>query len=354
MNCPHCANWHAPGTLFCPETGKPIPQAAGLHVDRGAAGGSLTPAGFSGTPQHVEPIGIGELLQKAFEVYKTHFLALFITCAIALVPVGLATGFIQYGMLHGGAMSGMQQTGDRMQQRSKEVEKLQKQLAAASDDEKAEIAENLQKANRDLAREATAALKQTGGMLAQVGMYLLLALLLIPLQVIAHYLAQAALIPIIGDRALGGQMAPQQAWTRALRKLVPLVVTSILAGIATGIGMIACILPGLILVFLFAFAAPVVLLEGRSAVDALKRSATLVRNHWLNTLIISIVLGVIIFGVVWIAGRLPGVGGPIVLPFLQAALMPFYTVAMVLLYLDLRRVDEGLTEADLQRQMTGQ
>ena len=356
MNCPFCPNVHAPGTLFCPETGKPLPQAA-TSAPAGALPGSavLRPAGFPGGGQHVEPKGIGDLLSQAFELYKKHFVALVITCGIVLVPLGLVGSLFGMRGASDPAVADLQARSERVQANARKMESLQKKMANATPEERQEYAEQLGQMQKDILQETQAQGAAALGMLGRLLGYLLLALLLIPLQIIASYLAQAALIPVVGDRALGGSMDFKQAWGLVLKRLVPLLVTSILGGLAIGIGVLLCVIPGLILAFLFAFSAPVVMLENKSGVDALKRSKDLVKNHWLEVLLVGLVYAVIIGVVSFLVHRIFGVVfGGIIQPFVSAVLFPLPTLALVLLYLDVRRVDEGVTEAELHQKMVGQ
>ena len=59
----------------------------------------------------------------------------------------------------------------------------------------------------------------------------------------------------------------------------PLIVAGILAGIAVGIGLILLIVPGLILLTIFAVVAPVIVIERAGAIEAFGRSRELVRGH---------------------------------------------------------------------------
>jgi len=356
MNCPFCANVHAPGTLFCPETGKPIPQVAtSAPAGDVAAPRALRPAGFPGGGQHVEPKGIGELLTQAFELYKKHFVVLVITCGIVLIPLGLVGGLIGMRGAADPAVADLQARSERVQANAKKMQSIQRKMANASPDEQKEYAEQLGQMQKDILQDAQAQAGAALGMLGRLLGYLLLALLLIPLQIIATYLAQAALIPVVGDRALGGQMDFKQAWSLVLKRLVPLLVTSLLGGLAVGIGVLLCVLPGLILAFLFAFSAPIVMLENKSGVEALKRSKDLVKNHWLEVLLVGLVYAVVIGVVSFLVHRIfGGVFGGIIQPFVSAVLFPLPTLALVLLYLDVRRVDEGVTEAELHQKMVGQ
>jgi hypothetical protein len=353
MTCPHCGNWHEDGTQFCPQTGKPIAQEpSGAPAD----GPSAMSPSFAGQAASAEPKGVGVLLQEAVELYSKHFVALVITCGIVLIPVGLMAGGLAAVITpSGGEVANLQARSERMQERAKEMRDLQRTMHDGSPEEQDAARKRIQTLGRESARDAAAVTAAAGGMLARFAAFLLLAILLIPLQIIGTFLAQAALIPIVGDRALGGSMQWQQAWALVAKRIVPIVITSILAGLAVGLGLIACVVPGLVLGFLFALSTPVVMLEGKSGVDALKRSAALVKAHWVNVLIVLIVYALVIgISSAIVTAIFHGFLGIALARVVAAVLFPLPTLALVLLYLDLRRVDEGVTEGELHQKMTGQ
>src|SRR6267142_3714561 len=168
MNCPHCGNRHAPGTLFCPETGKPIPQAGATIPE------AMTP------PAVIEPKGVAALLTAAFEVYRKHFVPLVLTAGIVLVPIGLISGLLSASIATDAAVTGMQVRGERLQQHSREMRDLQRKAQSGDADEQRAAAERLAELQRETAADARALTAEAGGMLARIGAYVLLALLLIP------------------------------------------------------------------------------------------------------------------------------------------------------------------------------
>lgn len=58
-------------------------------------------------------------------------------------------------------------------------------------------------------------------------------------------------------------------------KLLPVIGVALLTGLIIGIGIIACVVPGLIALAVFALAVPVAVQEKTSVVDALRRSSQL-------------------------------------------------------------------------------
>jgi hypothetical protein len=63
------------------------------------------------------------------------------------------------------------------------------------------------------------------------------------------------------------------------RRLGSLVWLSIMTGVGVALGLLCLIVPGVLLAIRWTLAAPIVMLEGRGAGEAMKRSAELVRGH---------------------------------------------------------------------------
>jgi hypothetical protein len=84
----------------------------------------------------------------------------------------------------------------------------------------------------------------------------------------------------------------------ALPVLLPLIAVGILAGIGIGVGFLLLIVPGLILLTIWAVVAPVVVVERPGIIDAFRRSHDLVRgNGWQ------------VFGVIIVAFLIAAVAG---------------------------------------------
>ena len=69
---------------------------------------------------------------------------------------------------------------------------------------------------------------------------------------------------VVADRARGGTMDWQAAWRVVIRNLPGLLVTSIFVFVGVVIGLMLCIVPGIVFGLLCAFTVPVILLEKKS------------------------------------------------------------------------------------------
>jgi hypothetical protein len=140
-----------------------------------------------------------------------------------------------------------------------------------------------------------------------------------------------------------------------LRVVLPrssvLVGTVLLSAVLTFLGLIALVIPGLVMAIWFQFVGQVVILEGGSYLEALRRCRELVRGVWWRTFgrvaavtliggAVSFLVSTLIAGgvrpqdatdrsdlVVPIAANIPA----------SILVLPFTTIALTLIYLGLRR-----------------
>ena len=124
--------------------------------------------------------------------------------------------------------------------------------------------------------------------------------------------------------------------------ILPLFITSLLAGVAIALGFVLLVIPGLILLTIFAVVAPVVVIEKRTAFAALSRSRELVRgNGWrvFGIIVVAFLLQAIagqILGAI-IGAVDDGVVGLALGTLLSSALVaPIAAIAAALLYFALR------------------
>lgn len=128
--------------------------------------------------------------------------------------------------------------------------------------------------------------------------------------------------------------------------VVPLFLAGLLAGILIAIGLVLLIIPGLILLTIFAVVAPVVVIERRSPVESLRRSRGLVRgNGWrvfgviVVAFLIQAITGQILAAVVGAIDD--GVVGLSLSTLLSSALVaPITAIAAALLYFALRQAHD--------------
>jgi hypothetical protein len=156
--------------------------------------------------------------------------------------------------------------------------------------------------------------------------------------IIAAYLLQATLVKAVQDIRDGRvDLSIGDTVRAATPYLAPVIGASILAGIAITIGLVLIIVPGLILITIWAVIVPVIVLEGAGVFDAFKRSQQLVRGRgwhvfgtlvltWIILLVVNLVLTAIFAALphVLSSGLASIISGTVVAPFIALVVTLVY------------------------------
>jgi len=97
---------------------------------------------------------------------------------------------------------------------------------------------------------------------------------------------------LVHDAGTGGR-TPTEAYRRTASQLPDLVISAVVTTIGILLGTLALIVPGLLLVARWALVVPLIVLEGASWRDALRRSHELVRGRTWSVLGVFVVLTLI-------------------------------------------------------------
>lgn len=179
-------------------------------------------------------------------------------------------------------------------------------------------------------------------------------------------LATAACTEVVSSTYLGGRAGWRESLRRAWRRFASLIAANLLILLAAGVGLLACIVPGVWLWVAFAVAVPAILVEGIRGPASLGRSFRLVRGRWWPVFAILLV-GQLLAAVVQTVVVLPFVplllvaGGdsPIVGVLVTAlgtvvstiVTQPFIAAVTVVIYYDLRVRKEGFDLALIAAQL---
>ena len=239
MVCPYCSEEHPVTLDRCPLTGqqlRPPPPA-----DGGTASEARAP--------------FGALLAEAARLYRRNLVVFVVTGSIAFIPLGALQ-----------IWSALRMTpAPPVQEAMRISTEASQQHRRLSTEEQAQV------------RRAMAAMRPA---MNDFVIGIALALMAIPLFLATQMLSQAALVPLVGDRALGGTMGPGRAWLAVGLHPASILGTAALSTLATLVGFLLCVVPGVFAAVGFALAMPVVLLEGRRGTDALRRSWRLMSVEW--------------------------------------------------------------------------
>lgn len=272
--------------------------------------------------QGIRPMGLGDILDGSLRLYRRNFGQFLGIVAIAYLPAVLLQLVAMYWML-----SGM----------------LSAQTGSADD--------------------PTSMLPYLGGTIA-------LAFGSAAIYLIAVPLAQGALIWAVSRRYLGKSISIGEAYRQVLRRFGHLLVAVILTGLATLGGTLLCIIPGIVVSFMFSFATIEVVLEDRDGVEGMRRSWQLVSYDFWKVVGTLVVLGILVAAAAYalsapfsLISMIPTQdGNPMaglnlvsqaISSLVQIVLQPVQIVGTILLYYDLRIRKEGF-DIELLAQAMGE
>ena len=268
------------------------------------------------------------MLSQALLLYRRHFGALVLTCALALLPANvLATGAVVFGIATLGGSGVIEPRTHTGQVQEKQQDLREKPAPPAEQESRV----------RQLGREAFEGGSAVDGrpLLQTLAPIAYATVILAALLLTGLFLAHAAVVPLVCDLLEGRPTGPARAWSVVAGRIAPLLATGVLGAVIVAFGALFFILPGLVLAAGFSLAPAIALLENASGHAALERSWRLLRGHWAAVLGmwgLILVFSAIAFG----AGVLlpPGPWRPVASALVLIVLYPLPLAGLVLVYRD--------------------
>ncbi len=131
----------------------------------------------------------------------------------------------------------------------------------------------------------------------------------IPIALVAVYIiapiTNAAIVYAISNAYLEKPISVGGSVKQAFRRVLPLIWTWFLVGLAIMGGMILCVVPGILASFWFSLATQVVVIEGAAGLAAMKRSKQLMAGNIGNFFVLGLLIGIINAGAGFGAGLIP-------------------------------------------------
>ena len=166
----------------------------------------------------------------------------------------------------------------------------------------------------------------TAGEAIYIAWALALALTAIIISIV-NLLVAGVVIKYVGDVIEGGSPTLGSAIGHATKRMLDLIVASLLVGIIVSAGLLLLIVPGVILGIVFMLTVHVVVLEGRGPVEALARSRRLTSRRWAKAFLLLLIMGVVSL----VAGLIPFVG-----LLVSIFANPYFTVMLTFFYYSMR------------------
>lgn len=212
-----------------------------------------------------------------------------------------------------------------------------------------------------------------GETLAQLGQMFLWLMVTFAVAIVVGSAAQGATVVAVSDLHLGRPTGIRQAYGVIWRRLPVLCVLAVLFGLAVAVGTLLFIIPGVLVALAWALLVPVTVIEKTGIGETMTRSSFLTRGfrgRIFVTFALYVVLSMVITGIwqipVFMAtlaaiqagtpGELPTwarllapIGGFVT----QSLAGPLLTIAMSLIYYDLRVRKEGFDLEHMMAQLDG-
>jgi hypothetical protein len=297
--------------------------------------------------------GVADLLVEAVNLYRAHARSLLTICALLFVPASLAKSCALATVSPTLTAEYASQAAEIAAQAETTRRALIDAYAARADQE---TINRLQKAHNQQLEEVARRALAVAGSPGRVVLWLLTALATLVtaffLYGIIVPLTNGALTIAVADRILAGNAGWREVWMLLFSRVGKLLSAAIPAGLLIALGFVCLVIPGLVLVLLFAFVSPVVLVEGLSGRAALRRSVELVRADWLRVALMLIVLAALQMAAKFVAHLLiPSTAiffESLLTDLLTMVLLPIPVLGVVLLYFDIRRKRDNFTPDNLR------
>ena len=154
---------------------------------------------------------------------------------------------------------------------------------------------------------------------------------------VVYPLCNAAIIYAVSSSYLEQPISVGAAYGRAAQIYLRVLGTMTLLGLVVGLGMFACVVPGILFMLWFFLSVQITVLEGLTGTAALGRSRQLMRPNLGSALLLLILVAVIGGSIGAVAGLIPQLElRAIILSFLQAAMFVFGAAVWVVFYFSCR------------------
>lgn len=165
-------------------------------------------------------------------------------------------------------------------------------------------------------------------------LFLLIGVIVV-VNIVFSTIAQGSAIKLASEQITTGKGSLGASIRFAVSKLLSIWAVSIVVGFLVLLGIIALIVPGIILAIMYSLALPVLLIEKKGVFESMSRSRQLVSHRWGKTFGTFLVLGIIVIIASVIFGAITGpfgIAGTIVNGILSALYQPLFPILLVVYY----------------------
>ena len=167
-----------------------------------------------------------------------------------------------------------------------------------------------------------------GALVPLVGLSALVALVFIPVAV-------GTTIKMASEEIAKGQVDLGASVKFSISKLVWMWVLGILVGVLVGLGLIALVIPGIVLGIMFCLSLNALLIEDAGVLGSMSRSRELVSHRWLKTFAVFIIFIIIVAlagAIVGVISSPFGIASNVVSSILSSLYVPLLPIAVTVYY----------------------
>jgi len=177
------------------------------------------------------------------------------------------------------------------------------------------------------------------GMAGAMAGGILMGLLFFALAMLINLVSHAVVVVMARDALADREPLMGDAFNAVTARLSDVVVASVLFAVIVGVLSLFLFIPGLIAGFFLMFTLPAVVLDSFGAVDAIKRSATLVKDNLGNCLglVIGAIVAAVIMAIVSAILHVVPLIGQLASALLAGAFVAYLTIVGVRVYQTLPR-----------------
>lgn len=154
---------------------------------------------------------------------------------------------------------------------------------------------------------------------------------------LATAICNAAVVRAISDVYLGRSFSPMSCIRQAFSRILPLFGTWILFALAYMVGLMLCVIPGILVLLWYSLSTQIVVIEGTSGMAALNRSKALMKGNVGNFIGLLVIIGLVNAAINLVVGVIPQPHIQIAAMAAAQAIFTVYTsAAMVVFYFSTR------------------
>lgn len=117
------------------------------------------------------------------------------------------------------------------------------------------------------------------------------------LTLVVSAVSQAATVVAVSNFLLGRPASVTDSFSAVKGEILGVLGLSLLVSVAAGFGFVAIIVPGVLLLIMWSLAVPVKVLEHKGIFDSMSRSMELTKGHWGRIFVIGLLILALKFGV---------------------------------------------------------